>query len=285
MTEPYQTNIFIERKAIKEALEAEGLIVEVVNWADPDVKWENGKIALFRTTWDYFERFDEFEPWLKSTAEKIQFINPVEQIIWNMDKRYLADMESWGVPIVPTYFIQPGDKRSLADVLDALDWKKTILKPAIAGGARHTYRLEQSNCTELEGIYRELIAKECMLIQPFIETILDQGEVSYMVFGGTFSHAILKKAKAGDFRVQDDFGGSVHDYSANQEEIDFSENAARACTPVPAYARVDVMLDKNGKMMLSEIEMIEPELWFRNNAEAAHLLAAQVAQQIETIQS
>jgi len=97
--------------------------------------------------------------------------------------------------------------------------------------------------------------------------------VSYMVFNGQFTHAILKKAKAGDFRVQDDFGGTVHDYKASTEEITFAEQAVRACPEMPLYARVDGFIDNEGQLAIAELELVEPELWFRNHPKAAEILA------------
>ena len=90
-----------------------------------------------------------------------------------------------------------------------------------------------------------------------------------MVFGGKFSHAVLKKAKAGDFRVQDDFGGTIEIYHPNQEEIAFVEEAFAACNPLPIYARIDVIWDNNDQLCIGEIELIEPELWFRMDQESA----------------
>ncbi|MEO0438812.1 MAG: hypothetical protein AAF098_18120, partial [Pseudomonadota bacterium] len=65
-------------------------------------------------------------------------------------------------------------------------------------------------------------------MQPFQHRIVSEGEVSMMVFNGQFTHAVLKKAKAGDFRVQDDFGGTVDDYTPTEEEIEFAKNTVRA---------------------------------------------------------
>ncbi len=87
------------------------------------------------------------------------------------------------------------------------------------------------------------------------------------------THAVLKIAKPGDFRVQDDFGGSVHNYQANAEEIAFAEKAVAACHPTPFYARVDVIKDNNDQLAIIELELIEPELWFRLMPSAAQVLA------------
>ena len=101
-----------------------------------------------------------------------------------------------------------------------------------------------------------------------------------MLFDGKFTHAILKKAKDGDFRVQDDFGGTVHNYIANTEEIEFAEFTASCCPEPPIYARVDAFTDNNGNLALAELELVEPELWFRFNAASADELARGIQQRI-----
>jgi hypothetical protein len=102
-----------------------------------------------------------------------------------------------------------------------------------------------------------------------------------MLFGGRYSHAVLKKAKQGDYRVQDDFGGSVRDYSPTAEEIEFAEKTVAACSPVPIYARVDVIWDNDNQLCVSELELIEPELWFRTCPSAAELFAEEVFRHCE----
>lgn len=97
-----------------------------------------------------------------------------------------------------------------------------------------------------------------------------------MLFGGHYSHAVLKKAKEGDFRVQDDFGGTIHPYEPTQDEIFLARAAVEACHIPPLYARVDMVDDNNGKPAVSELELIEPELWFRRHEEAATLLAVEI---------
>ena len=85
--------------------------------------------------------------------------------------------------------------------------------------------------------------------------------------------AVLKRAKHGDFRVQDDFGGSVEPYVPTKDQIVFAENILQKIPFNCLYARVDVVLDNNNQLALSELELIEPEMWFRYNREAAVKLA------------
>ena len=56
-------------------------------------------------------------------------------------------------------------------------------------------------------------------------------------------------------------------------EIVFAEKCINACEPIPIYVSVDIFTDNDGLIALAELELIEPELWFRNNPLAAGLLA------------
>ncbi len=265
----YAQNVLDEDNLLKEALERLGYSVHRTNWDDANFDWSSTDYIFFRTTWDYFDRYEEFAPWLEDVCTKTKLINPKELIYWSLDKHYLSDLDLAGVRIPNTVFIEPNDSRSLSEVIEPLNWDEFILKPAISGAARHTYRFTKDEASKHEAIFSELIAKESMLIQEFQTQILTKGEVAFMVFGGKFSHAVLKKAKAGDFRVQDDFGGTIEIYHPNKEEIAFVEKAFAACDPVPVYARIDVIWDNDDELCIGEIELIEPELWFRLDEQSA----------------
>ncbi len=277
-TNTYVNNVLLEDGLVGEALQNRGYQVHRTNWDNPEFDWSTTRAVLFRTTWDYFERFEEFWEWIESIEGKTQLINSYDILKWNSDKHYLQDLEKARIRTIPTRFIEPGETRSLMQLIQEAQWdnQEVILKPAIAAGAHHTYRLNKENVHELEDTFTELIKKESMLLQPFQRNILTKGEISFMVFGGKYSHAILKKAKSGDFRVQDDFGGTVHDYTPTEDEIEFAEYVASKCAELPVYARVDVIWDNDNKLAVSELELIEPELWFRNSPNAAKLMAQSV---------
>jgi hypothetical protein len=277
----YVENILTEDRLVQEALERRGLRVIRLDWATPGFDWSAVRLALFRTTWDYFHRFAEFSAWLERASAQTQLLNPAELIRWNLDKRYLLDLQARGIHIPPTLVIPPGATASLAQLHEQTGWTESVLKPAVSGAARHTYRLDAHNLGVHEPIFQALVAAETMLLQAFQHRIVTQGEMALMVFGGRFSHAILKVAKPGDFRVQDDFGGTVHPYAPSAAEIEFAEQAVAACDPMPAYARVDAFYDNEGQLALGELELIEPELWFRFHAPAADLLAEAVAERLK----
>ena len=272
----YTQNILLEDRLISEALQKHGLRVQRRNWADPEVDWSSTSAALFRTTWDYFDKFNHFKSWLDQTSRLTRFINPLETIRWNMDKHYLLDLKELGINIPPTTIIPRNSGKSLQEWAQESGWNDLVLKPTIAGTARHTYRLDYEHIQQHEALFAELNTGEDFMIQPFMKNVVVKGEVSMVMIGGHFSHAILKKAKKGDFRVQDDFGGSLHHYVPGREEIRFAEACIEACSPKPHYARVDMIWDNDGNPAVGELELIEPELWFRKNEFAADVLAAEI---------
>ncbi|MBX2964191.1 MAG: hypothetical protein KF687_16890 [Cyclobacteriaceae bacterium] len=269
----YKQNILDDDKLVREALERRGLTVTRTNWDNPTYDWTQTRFAVFRTTWDYFERFEEFSQWLDRVGTQTQLINPLPLVRWNIDKHYLRDLEQYGIRIPPTVFIEKGDKRSLTEIVRQTGWPEYVLKPTVSGTARHTYRFVAENASAHESIFQQLIASESMLVQEFQHPVLAKGEVAFMLFGGKFSHAVLKKAKPGDFRVQDDFGGTVHEYNPSVSEIEFAESVVAYCQPAPAYARVDCIWNNQHELCVSEFELIEPELWFRKHPPAAELFA------------
>lgn len=277
----YTKNVITEDALLLNALTSLGLTVTRVSWDDTNFNWAATKAIIFRTTWDYFNRFAEFSKWLQQVSAQTQLINSASLIHWNIDKHYLLDLKNKGINIATTHFIEPKTKTTLKQLHNELGWTDTVLKPCISGGSRHTYKLNASNIETHEAIFKELIAEEAMMLQPFQHNIVTKGEISMMVFNGQFTHAVLKKAKSGDFRVQDDFGGTVHDYTPTAAEITFAEKTVKACSELPLYARVDIFTNNENEIALAELELIEPELWFRNYPKSAMLLAKAVKEQLQ----
>jgi glutathione synthase/RimK-type ligase-like ATP-grasp enzyme len=165
-------------------------------------------------------------------------------------------------------------------VNNAQGWSEAILKPVVSGAARHPYRLKAANLEAHESVLRELLRDEAMMLQQFLGSVMTQGELSLMVIGGCCTHAVRKIAKPGDFRVQDDHGGTVELHRPSADEIAFGEKAVAACPQAPLYARVDAVRDESGALSLMELELVEPVLFFRFYPPAANALAAIIAESL-----
>ena len=267
-------NILADDRLLQDALDRRGLASVRVDWADPGIDWSRFRCAVFRTTWDYFERFDEFSGWLGRVEGATRLCNGAATVRWNRDKHYLADLAARGVPVVPSQFLERGSGRTIADVPVETGWDEAVVKPCVSGAARHTYRVNRRTAAERQPLISALLAHEAMIVQPFQSDIVRTGEDTLMVFGGRYSHAVRKVVKPGDFRVQDDHGGTVHECQPTNEQVALAEQVASACHPMPVYGRVDMVRDNDGRLAVMELELIEPELWLRYHPPAAELFAA-----------
>ena len=274
----YIQNILDDDALLTAALKTRGINAVRVDWADPTFDWRSVELAVIRTTWDYFERIDEFSGWLNRIESLTPLCNPIELIRWNMDKRYLCELASRGVSVPETKYLKKGDKLWLDSELRNAG--EVIVKPAIAGAGRHCYRVGRDNLSEVEATVNRLLESEAFLVQPFLKSLLETGETSVMVFGGTVTHAVRKIGKPGDFRIHDDHGGKVYPYQPSPEEVVFAERVVAQCQPAPAYARVDIVRDKAGGLTLMELEVIEPELFLRFHPESAQLFADEIAKRV-----
>lgn len=276
----YVKQILLEDELLASALQKRGLIVHRIDWTNTDFDFSSTGSVIFRSTWDYTERYEEFLRFIRSLHMKTVIFNPASIIFWNLDKHYLRDLQMRGVHIPETIYIERNSKTNLRQLFIRHGFGEAILKPAMSAGARHTYRLNSGNLQEHEELFQRLTNDEAMMLQPFLSSVMTEGEKTLVVIGGRYTHAVIKRAKVGDFRVQDDFGGTVEHYTPTDEEIAFAEHAVSVCDPLPAYARVDILQNAEGFPVVSELEMIEPELWFRFHPEAADRLADVISSQL-----
>ena len=103
----YVENIFREDELLGSALASLGYEHKRVSWRDSSIDWERAGWVLIRTTWDYFDHFEEFSHWLRQLPAKT-CMNPKALLSWNTDKHYLLDLAQKRIPIVPsTISIKP----------------------------------------------------------------------------------------------------------------------------------------------------------------------------------
>lgn len=247
------------------ALSQLGLEATILAWDRP-CDWSAFGLVVSRTPWDYFHRVHEFLAWARAVASVTVLLNPVETIVWNAHKSYLLDLESAGVPIVPTVLV---GRRAGAEEQDAAlsRFAESVIKPAVAGGALGALRVgAQSGAGAAEHL-RSLLAGEDALVQPFMAGVQDDGETSLVFFDGQFSHAVRKIPAVGDFRVHQHYGGTLVGHDPAPEELAVAV-AALAVAPAPcAYARIDLVPGPSGPAVM-EAELIEPELFLGSDPEA-----------------
>lgn len=264
------------------ALAAQGIDALPCIWTDPAIDWTAFDAVLIRTPWDYFQRHAEFIAWLDRLP--VPTINDRALLRWNSDKRYLLELQAHGVDIIPTERVA-GIER--VRVLDMPPGREIVIKPTVSGGAWYTERGRVGDPAFAAAVQR-LPAEFEYLVQPLIPEVVTDGEWSLLYFGGEFSHAVLKRPAAGDFRVQAQFGGSEEARDpgpALRASADAALRATVACGHADhAYARVDgVVVD--GRFLLMELEMIEPHLFFSHRPAAATRFAEQLAARLRAMRA
>ena len=273
----------VDDRPLVAALEARGARVEEPAWDDPHADWASFDACLIRTTWDYMERRDEYVAWAARVEESTPLYNAAAVVRWNTHKGYLRELADRGVAIVPTVWLQAGTRPAIAKLLAERQWRRGFLKPMVGATARETLRFD-SDLAGLAGAQahaERLLAREGLMLQPYLERVEADGEVSAIFIDGELSHGVRKVPVAGDYRVQDDFGARDYPYpfaGAEREVAAATLAAAEAALGLAPrtllYARADYLRGGGGDLLLTELELVEPSLFFRHAPAAAPRLAA-----------
>ena len=254
-------------------LERLGYVVTFEVWSDEAVDWSTYRALVIRSTWDYHVKLAEFGAWLATVASlNIQVINSPEVLRWNANKRYLRDLEQQGSKIVPTVWATRGRAVDLEHVLQSNGWPKAVIKPAIGASAYQTWITDASSGKRDQALLRAMMHEGDVLIQPFMREIIREGEYSLVFFDRIFSHAVVKKPRTGDFRVQEAHGGSTRRAEVSKAIIDQCITILNFVKHRLTYARVDGVV-QNDVFILMELELIEPDLCLSNAPGAADRFA------------
>jgi len=276
-----------DEDGLVDAMAAEGLFGVWCAWDDPAVRWADFDAVWIRTTWDYQWKLREFRAWVAEVGSQTRLFNPAPIVLWNLDKRYLGELEQGGIPIAPTVWLDPGDDPAVA--MEQRGWSRGFLKPVVGANALRTLRFEAD--TAGLAAAREHCEKhrESMLLQPYLRSVEEQGEVSVVLADGKISHAVRKIPVAGDYRTQDDWGAVDQPLVLFHGEDVFAKRVMAVLQRrfdgvlgrrAPLVARVDTLRDDRDQLVLNELELIEPSLFFRHGPGAMRGFAQALAERL-----
>lgn len=268
-----------ETEALRAELARLGVAAEAHAWdAGPDCApdWAAADMVLLRSTWNYTAALPAFEAWLERCGARL--MNPLPLVRWNLRKHYLLELAARGVAMPPTRLIRQGAAWRPA-LADAGPDGRVVVKPAVGAGARGAWR-GRADDAALAAHMAEWLPQGDMLAQPYLPRIAE-GETSLIHFDGAFSHAVLKRPAAADWRVQGQHGGVTTAHEPTAAERALAETALAAAadasgTGAPLYARADMVAGADGPLLM-ELELIEPELFLPLGAGSAARFARAVA--------
>lgn len=279
-----------EDRLLLPALAALGIDAQSAVWTDAGVDWAAFDAVVIRETWDYHERFDQFQAWISRVSDVSTLLNTAPTIMWNTDKRYLRDLAAAGVPVVPTVFLDPADP-------DANDWTPPadatdiVVKPAVSAGSNNTLRhhVDESLDAARTHARRLLDEDRVVMVQPYLDLVDTHGETALLFFDGEYSHAIRKGPmleRGVEFVIDGLFlEESVEVRTPSDGERTTAERVLAAIPPNlgrPLYARVDLIPDADGQPRLLELELTEPSLFLSYDDAALGRLAAAIAARLGT---
>lgn len=240
-------------------------------WDDTSIDWFSFDCIIFRSPWDYFLKFDAFNQWLNQLEKlNLKVFNPIQVIQWNKNKTYLLRFRDLGVDMPEFQYCEQGSSFMIEEILKEHQWEKAVIKPSVSGGAYKTWviDLEDAPLHQLE--FNALVSEQGVIVQRFSNEIVISGELSLIYFNKKFSHAVCKRAKDGEFRIQAQFGGKHIPYSPDKNLFIQIDHILTLIPEQLLYARIDGYLDESGRFYLMELELLEPTLFFDSDPGACH---------------
>lgn len=243
------------------ALTARGIDHDVVDWDDAATDWRRYRTAILRSTWDYIDRFDEFNAWIDRAGAQTRLLNPPDVVRWNTHKGYLLQLQARGIPIVPTTLIRVGEAIELPSA------PELVVKPAVGAGSRGARRFRGDVAAAIAHAQSLLDEGRDVLVQPYLTRVDQAGETALMYFGGRYSHAIRKGPLLAPNADATSALFAPEQIVAREPGSDERALAEQVLAALPfsdplLYARVDLLRGEDGAPVLLELELTEPSLFF-----------------------
>jgi len=247
----------LEIKALEPACRAAGLKLVSCIWDDPEFDPSLYEAVVIGPCWDYMEKPDAFMALLERCSKESRLLNSLDVVRWNYRKTYLKDLEARGAPIVPSVWADKASRDVILDAFDTLGADDIVVKPVLGAGAWRQARIKRGEALPSA----EQLPPEDCIIQPFLPSVTEEGEYTFLFFDRVYSHCALKRPAKGDYRVQSDYGGGETTHIPSAEELALAQSVLACIDGNLLYARVDMLRGLDGKLALMEIELIEPYLY------------------------
>lgn len=257
--------LYADEALLVRELNARGARAEQLAWKGNGTHWADFDAAAIRATFDYIDDRDGFLDTLSAIdSAGCRIFNPLEVVRWNSDKRYLLEIAHRGMPTVPTWQAGRDEPAAIRSSLEKLGAGEAVLKPAVGAGGSGVRR------AAVRDVEKELAPG--LLVQPLLDSVVTEGEWSFVYIDGAFSHALRKLPAEGDYRVQEIYGGTLALAEASNADLAAADAIYSMLPPGLLYARLD-LARLNGRLVVMELELIEPVLSFDLIPQAASRMA------------
>jgi glutathione synthase/RimK-type ligase-like ATP-grasp enzyme len=260
--------------ALDRALADLGVAARWAVWDDPAVDWAAARVVAVRATWDYTERLEEFLGWARRVEAETQLLHGASLFAWNTDKQYLVELGAAGVPVVPTVSVDARDDLVAA----AASFEgRTVVKPRVGAGGVGVVVVD-----EPDDLVEGDVGPGPWVVQPVVESVHREGELSVFVLGGQVTFQARKLPAGDEIRVHEEYGGRTIGVPLEEEAAALAKSCVDTTESMLGttlhYARVDQMRMPSGELVVGELEATEPGLYLdvipKNGPAFAAVLAA-----------
>jgi hypothetical protein len=266
-----------DRLAIPQ-LESRGIAVVPAIWNDPTVEWGGYDAVILRSMWDYHLQPKAFLAWLDHLdLAGVTVWNSTKTVRWNVDKNYLHQLQQKGIAVIPSVWLPQREDANLSEIVSQQGWQHAVVKPVVSATAHETSLVSAADASAHQSNFSDLLSRTGTIVQEFAPEIQQTGEWSLVFFHKKYSHSMLKQPKSGDFRVQSEWGGAELVAEAPDYLITQAQKVVDTVEDRILYARVDG-IDRNGQLLLMELELIEPHLFLGFNPGAPARFASALAE-------
>jgi len=271
----YAEDNYSDDVLLKTALEKHNYLVKIIAWDDENFNFKQARLVVIRSCWDFDQRVSQFFEKVAQIARTSLLVNNLEIMLAYRSKYYLQRLQALNIPIVPTEFAT-----NLNDALVAmkkLSSNHFVIKPHISASGRDTYRINIRDKVAITTAVKSILKSgKDVVLQTYIESVETVGERSTIVIDGSIIYTMKKTPEEGNFLVHEHHGGAYKGVVISEQETAFVEKVIRTFKTPPAYMRIDYLFNTDGKPLLLEAELVEPNLYLSRSDKVLQALTATI---------
>ncbi|MEX1013618.1 MAG: hypothetical protein WDZ80_00470 [Candidatus Paceibacterota bacterium] len=259
-----EEDIFIRDTYINKGIDSEITTLEKIT-----KKAKASDVVILKSIWGYHRNYKKFLKQLTILEKNnVKLINDYVFIRWNIEKdKYLDDMKDFN--IIPTLSLSTKRFNTYSDLVDKLsnigtllNSNKLVIKPTISESGYLTYIYDTTKKNRL--VINALKENQSynFIVQPYRSSI-SKGELSIIVINGKILYGvrrfpgIFQKKKNTEYLELNAIPTSIkRDISVLRRFFN------KKFGTLPKICRID-FLNNNMKYEILEVELIDPDLFFR----------------------
>lgn len=265
-----------DQDLLADALRDAGVNARWLAWDDPNASFATAKMTIIRSTWNYTKAHEAFLEWVDETAAVSDLHNSASIVRWNVHKKYLLDLDSRGIPTIPTRILSQHADVSPVDIARELGANEIVIKPAISAASSRTIHADAASDHARDHL-RMLLKSGSAMVQPYVKSVEGYGERAIICIEGEPSHSVRKSP-----RFENDEQDTSAAMPIADDEAALAKKVLASLPEKLLYARIDMVRDANENPVVMEAELTEPSLFLRESEETLDRFVRAIKKRLES---